>query len=113
MSVDKGDEESGSSSLTESALTPSQSRIGMNSPPRLKSKSVVLSLVLEEVTDDDEGEEEDVVDGGEGDVADDDLDGLVISAFKRQESAVELEQQERGTYSWTIFRFQSGNVTEL
>ena len=55
----------------------------------------MLSLVLEEVTDDDdeEEEEEDVVDGNENDVADDDHDGLVLSALKRQETAEKLEQQ--------------------
>ena len=63
---------------------------GMNFPSSLK-RSVVLSLVLEEVTDDEEGD--DVIDGDENDVADDDHDGLVVSALKRQESLGELEQQ--------------------
>ena len=43
----------------------------------------MLSLVLEEVTDDDD---EDVIDG-------DDHDGLVVSALRRQESLGELEQK--------------------
>ena len=44
----------------------------------------MLSLVLEEVTDDDD--EGDVIDG-------DDHDGLVVSALRRQESLGELEQK--------------------
>ena len=65
----------------------------------------MLSLVLEEVTDDDDYvEEEDVVDGNENDVADDDHDGLVLSALKRQGTADKLEQQGRGTFlgTWTL-----------
>ena len=58
----------------------------------------MLSLVLEEVTDD---EEEDVVDGNENDVADDDHDGLVLSALKRRETVDKLEQQGRGTFLGT------------
>ena len=44
----------------------------------------MLSLVLEEVTDEEEGD--DVIDG-------DDHDGLVVSALRRQESLGELEQK--------------------
>ena len=52
----------------------------------------MLSLVLEEVTDEEEGD--DVIDGDEGDVIDgDDHDGLVVSALRRQESIGELEQK--------------------
>ena len=55
-----------------------------------------MSLVLEEVTDyDDEG---DVIDGDENDVADDDHDGLVVSALRRQETLGELEQQGWGIH---------------
>ena len=56
----------------------------MNFPSSLRRRSVVLSLVLEEVTDEDEGD--DVIDG-------DDHDGLVVSALRRQESLGELEQK--------------------
>ena len=51
----------------------------------------MLSLVLEEVTDEEEGD--DVIDGDENDVADDDHDGLVVSALRRQETLGELEQK--------------------
>ena len=64
---------------------------GMNFPSSLSRRSVVLSLVLEEVTDDDD--EGDVIDGDENDVADDDHDGLVVSALRRQETLGESEQQ--------------------
>ena len=71
----------------------------MDSPPSLTRKSVVLSIVLEEVTDHEE--EEDVVDGIENIVADDAHDGLALSAFKRQETFEELEQG-RGTCFWNL-----------
>ena len=51
----------------------------------------MLSLVLEEVTDEEEGD--DVIDGDENDVDGDDHDGLVVSALRRQESLGELEQK--------------------
>ena len=50
-----------------------------------------MSLVLEEVTDDDD--DRDVIDGDDNDVADDDHDGLVVSALRRQETLEESEQQ--------------------
>ena len=66
-----------------------------NSPPSLTRKSVVLSLVLEEVTDDDDDcEEDDVIDGIDA------HDGLVLSAFKRQETVEKLEQQGWITCLW-------------
>ena len=71
-------------------------KLEMDYPPSLTRKSVVLSLVLEEVTDDDDddGEEDDVVDGIDA------HDGLVLSAFKRQETVEKLEQQGWITCLW-------------
>ena len=64
-------------------------------PQSLKKKSAVLSIVLEEITDDDDCEDD--VDGAaEGDAH----DGLAQSALKRQETVEKLEQQGRTSYTF-------------
>ena len=110
--VDKADEEIGNSSIhcIVKIYILSELKLEMDYPPSLTRKSVVLSLVLEEITDDDDdGEEEDVVDGIDA------HDGLVLSAFKRQETVDKLEQQGWITGYWQYFNSEVKfvNATDL